>query len=106
MLKVRTEAKRQARELRDACMLLAARHGLAAQRGGAHLTEVVLDPFRIWLTPSGGRREVEVWRAGAATAQLLDLLCSGGGDLTVVSFKRGAWVPELLSLAHGGAYPP
>ena len=72
MVKVRTEQRRQARELRDACMLLAARHGFAAQRDGAHLTEVVLDPFRIWLTPSGGRREVEVWRAGAATAKVLD----------------------------------
>ena len=61
MPKLLTDRRRQARELRDACMLLTARHGLAAQRsGGAHLTEVVLDPFRIWLTPSAGRREVEV----------------------------------------------
>lgn len=108
MPKVRTEPKRQARELRDACMLLAARHGLAAQRGGAHLTEVVLDPFRIWLTPSGGQREVEVWRAGAgaATAKVLDLRWSGDGDLTVVSFKRGSWEAELLALARGSASPP
>jgi hypothetical protein len=63
MAKPPTEQRRQARELRDACMLLAARHGFAAQRDGAHLTEVVLDPFRIWLTPSGERREVEVWHA-------------------------------------------
>ena len=105
MVKVRTEQRRQARELRDACMLLAARHGFAAQRDGAHLTEVVLDPFRIWLTPSGGRREVEVWRAGAATIKVLDLRWSGDGDLTAVSFHRGAWEHELLALARGGASP-
>jgi hypothetical protein len=69
MVKVRTEQRRQAYELRDACMLLAARHGFATQRDGAHLTEVVLDPFRIWLTPLEGRREVEVWRTGAVTAK-------------------------------------
>jgi hypothetical protein len=47
MTKLPAEQRRQARELRDACMLLAARHGFAAQQDGAHLTEVVLDPFRI-----------------------------------------------------------
>ena len=104
MAKVQTEQRRQARELRDACMLLAARHGFAAQRDGAHLTEVVLDPFRIWLTPSGGRREVEVWRAGAATAKVLDLRWSGDGDLTVVSFNRGAWEASCSRLLT--AVPP
>ena len=106
MAKLPTEQRRQARELRDACMLLAARHGFAAQRDGAHRTEVVLDPFRIWLTPSGGRREVEVWCTGAATIKVLDLRWSGDGDLTVVSFHRGAWEQELLALAHRGAATP
>jgi hypothetical protein len=106
MTKLPAEQRRQARELRDACMLLAARHGFAAQRDGVHLTEVVLEPFRIWLTPSGGRREVEVWRAGAGTAKVLDLRWSGGGDLTVVSFHPGAWEAELLALAHRGAATP
>src|SRR5688500_3160655 len=103
MAKLPAEQRRQARELRDACMLLAARHGFAAQRDGAHLTEVMLDPFRIWLTPSGGRREVEVWRAGAGTAKVLDLRWSGDNDLTVVSFHRGAWEHELLALVYRGA---
>ena len=105
MAKLPTEQRRQVHELRDACMLLAARHGFAAQRDGTHLTEVVLDPFRIWLTPSGGRREVEVWRTGAATAKVLTLRWSGD-DLTVVSFHRGAWEAELLALAHRGAATP
>jgi hypothetical protein len=105
MVKVRTEQRRQVRELRDACMLLAARHGFAAQRDGAHLTEVVLDPFRIWLTPSGGRREVGVWRAGAGAAKVLDLRWSRGDDLMVVSFHRGAWEHELLALARGDTAP-
>ena len=105
MPKLWADQRRQARELRDACMLLAARHGFAAQRDGAHLTEVVLDPFRIWLTPSGGRREVEVWRTGTATIKVLDLRWSGDGDLTAVSFHRGAWEHELLALAYGGASP-
>jgi hypothetical protein len=48
---------------------------------------------------------VEVWRAGAATARVLDLRWSGGDDLTVVSFHRGAWEHELLALARGGASP-
>jgi hypothetical protein len=57
MPKLLTEKRRQARELRDARMLLTARYGLAAQRSGTHLTEVVLDLFRIWLTSAGGRCE-------------------------------------------------
>jgi hypothetical protein len=98
--------RRRARELRDACLLLAARHGLAARRSGAHLTEVVLDPFRIWLTPSGGRRELEVWHAGAGGAKVLHLRWSGDGDLTAIGFHRGAWEEELLALARGDAAPP
>ena len=105
MAKLPTEQRRQARELRDACLLLAARHSFAAQRDGSHLTEVVLDPFWIWLTPSGGRREVEVWRAGAGAAEVLDLRWSGGDDLTVVSFHRGAREHELLAVARDGASP-
>ena len=38
MPKPLTGRRRQARELRDACMLLAARQGFAAQRDGAHLS--------------------------------------------------------------------
>jgi hypothetical protein len=109
MPKLGTEPRRQARELRDACLLLAARHGLAARRSGTHLTEVVLDPFRIWPTPSGGRREVAVWwHAGGAGggAKVLDLGWSGDDHLTVVSFQRGAWEQELLALARGEASPP
>ena len=56
MPKLLTGRMRQARELRDACLLLVARHGLASRQGGAPATEVVLDPFRIRLTPSGARR--------------------------------------------------
>ena len=106
MPKLLTTRRRQARELRDACMLLTARHGLAAQRSGAHRTEVVLDPFRIWLTPSAGRREVEVWHdARAGSAKVLTLRWSGD-DLTVISFRRGAWEHELLALAGGETVPP
>jgi hypothetical protein len=58
MPKLLTGRMRRARELRDAGLLLVARHGLASRQGGAPATEVVLDPFRVRLTPSGARREV------------------------------------------------
>ena len=46
MPKPLTGRRRQARELRDACLLLVARHGLASRQGGAPATEVVLDRKR------------------------------------------------------------
>ena len=96
---------RRARELRDACLLLVARHGLASRQGGAPATEVVLDPFRIRLTPSGARREMDVWHAGTGGgAKVLGLWWSGD-DVTVVGFRRGAWEQELLALGDRGASP-
>jgi hypothetical protein len=107
MPKLLTGRGRRARELRDACLLLVARHGLASQQGGAPATEVVLSPFRIRLTPSGARREMDVWHAGAGTggAKVLGLQWSGE-DLTVLGFRRGAWEQELLALGGRGASPP
>jgi hypothetical protein len=104
MPKLLTGRRRRARELRDACLLLVARHGLASQQGGAPATEVVLDPFRIRLTPSGARREVEVWHAGGV--KVLSLWWSGEDVVTVVGFRRGAWEQELLALGDRGASPP
>ena len=113
MPKLLTERMRRARALRDACLMLVARHGLARQRAGAPVTEAVLDRFRIWLTPSGARREVEVWYAdagaadaGAGGAKVLSVGWSGEEAFTVVEFRRGAWEQELLALGGRGASPP
>ena len=109
MPKLLTGRMRRARELRDACLLLVARHGLASRQGGAPATEVVLGPFRVRLTPSGARREMEVWHAGGAAGtggtMVLSLWWSGD-DVTVVGFRRGAWEQELLVLGDRGASPP
>ena len=110
MPKPLTGRGRQARELRDAGLLLVARHGLASRQGGAPATEVMLGPFRIRLTPSGARREVEVWHvdagAGAGGAKVLGLWWSGDDVVTVVGFRRGAWEQELLALGGRGASLP
>ena len=107
MPKPLTGRMRRARELRDAGLLLVARHGVASRQGGAPVTEVVLGPFRIWLTPSGARREMDVWHAGAGAggAKVLSVRWSGE-DFTVVGFRRGAWEQERLALSHRGASPP
>ena len=70
MPRLLTERRRQAGALRDACMMLVARYGLATEKSGTHVTEVVRAPFRIWLTPSGARRAVDVWYAGAGDASI------------------------------------
>ena len=100
-----TARKRQTGALRDACLMLIARYGLATERNGTHLTEVVLEPFRIWLTPSDARRAVDVWYAGAGDAKVLTL-CWSGDEVTVVSFRRGPWEQELLALGGREASPP
>jgi hypothetical protein len=108
MPKPLTGRMRRARELRDAGLLLVARHGLASRQGGAPATEVVLDPFRVRLTPSGARREMDVWHAGAGSGgagKVLGLWWSGD-DVTVAGFRRGAWEQELLALGSRGASPP
>jgi hypothetical protein len=107
MPKTLTGRMRRARELRDAGLLLVARHGVASRQGGAPVTEVVLGPFRIWLTPSGARREMDVWYAGAGAggAKVLSLWWSGN-DVTVAGFRHGAWEQELLALGGRGASPP
>jgi hypothetical protein len=107
MPKLLTGRRRQARELRDACLVLVARHGLASRQGGTPVTEVVLDPFRIRLAPSGARREMDVWHAGTGTggAKVLSLWWSGE-DFTVAGFRRGPWEQELLALDGHGAAPP
>ena len=97
---------RRARELRDACLLLVARHGLASRQGGAPATEVALDPFRIRLTPSGTRREMDVWHAGTGGGAKVLSLWWSGEDFTVVGFRRGVWEQELLALGDRGASPP
>ena len=101
MPKLLTGRRRRARELRDTCLMLVARHGLASQQGGAPVTEVALDPFRIRLDPSGTRREMDVWHAGAGAggAKVLSMWWSGD-DFTVISFRRGAWEVELPELAR------
>ena len=104
MPRLLTARKRQAGALRDACLMLVARYGLATEQNGTHHTEVVLEPFRIWLTPSGARRAVDVWYAGAGDAKVLTL-CWSGDDITVVSFRRGSWEQELLALACHDASP-
>src|SRR3954452_11658377 len=100
MPKLLTGPRRQARELRDACLMLVARHGLASRQGGAPATEVERDPFRIRLTPLGARREMDICHAGTgagAGAKVLSLWWSGE-DFTVLGFRRGAWEQELLAL--------
>jgi hypothetical protein len=86
--------QQQARELRDACMLLAARYGSQREIGGVPGMEVKRGPFTIRLTPSGERRELDVW------ADVLTL-CWSGNKLDV-RFRRGEWEQELLSLARPG----
>ena len=63
----------------------------------------VLGPFRIRLTPSGARREMDVWHAGGA--KVLGLWWAGDDVVTVVGFRRGAWEQELLALGDRGASP-
>ena len=106
MAKLLTGRRRQARELRDACLMLVARHGLASRQGGAPATEVELDPFRIRLTPSGARREMDVWHAGTGGGAKVLSLWWSGEDFTVAGFRRGAWEQELLALDGRGASPP
>jgi hypothetical protein len=100
-----TARKRQTGALRDACLMLVARYGLATEWNGTHLTEVVLEPFRIWLTPSDARRALDVWYAGAGDAKVLTLWWSGD-EVTVVRFRRGPWEQELLALVDRDAAPP
>ena len=70
--------QRAALELRDACMLLAARHGAQREVGGAPLLEARLGPFTVRLTPGGGRRGLEVRHGEAGdTPVLLELRWSG-----------------------------
>ena len=105
---VATGRRGEALELRDACMLLAARHGVQREVGGAPVLEARLGPLTVRLTPGGARRALEVRHAGADAGAgdepvLLELRWSGEG-LEVVAFRRGAWEAELLGLAGRG--PP
>ena len=106
MPKLLTARRRRARELRDACLMLVARHGLASQQAGTPVTEVVLDPFRIRLIPSGARREMDVWHAGTGGSGKVLSLWWSGEDFTVVGFRRGPWEQELLALEGRGASSP
>ncbi len=101
---VATEPRRKALELRDACMLLAARHGAQREVGGVPVLEAELGPFTVRLTPGGSCRALEVRHtdAGAGDAPVLELRWSGEG-LEVVAFRRGAWEAELLGLAGRGS---
>jgi hypothetical protein len=98
--------QREALELRDACMLLAARHGAQREVGGAPVLEAGLGPLTVRLTQGGARRALEVRHAdadaGAGDAPVLELRWSGEG-LEVVAFRRGAWEAELLGLAGRGS---
>ncbi len=97
--------QREVLELRDACMLLAARHGAQREVGGAPVLEAGLGPLTVRLTQGGARRGLEVRHgdAGAGDAPvLLELRWSGEG-LEVVAFRRGAWERELLDLARGAS---
>jgi hypothetical protein len=105
MPKLLTARRRRARELRDACLMLVARHGLASHQVGAPVTEVVLVPFLLRLAPSGARREMEVWHAGTGGGAKVLSLWWSGEDFTVVGFRRGAWEQELLALDGRGASP-
>ncbi len=93
--------QQQARELRDACMLLAARHGSQRQMGSVPVMEIKGGPFTIRLTPSGERRELDVWVEGAGAAAVLTL-CWSGDKLEIVRLRRGEWEQKLLSLARHG----
>lgn len=99
--------QREALELRDACMLLAARHGAQREVGGAPVLEARLGPFTVRLTPGGARRGLEVRHgdagAGAGDAPVLLGLRWSGEGLEVVAFRRGAWERELLDLARGAS---
>jgi hypothetical protein len=106
--RITTRRQREALELRDACMLLAARHGAQREVGGAPVLEAGVGPFTVRLTPGGARRALEVRHAGTdagagAAPVLLELRWSGDG-LEVVAFRRGAWEAELLGLT--GRRPP
>ncbi len=96
--------QREALELRDACLLLAARHGAQREVGGAPVLEAGLGPLTVRLTQGGSRRGLEVRHAemGAGDAPVLELRWSGEG-LEVVAFRRGAWEAELLGLAGRGS---
>ena len=85
-------------------MLLAARHGVQREVGGAPVLEAGLGPLTVRLTPGGARRWLEVRHAdvGAGDAPVLELRWSGEG-LEVVAFRRGAWEAELLGLAGRGS---
>jgi hypothetical protein len=54
--RVTTGRQQEAVELRDACMLLAARHGTQREVGGAPVLEARLGPFTVRLTPGGAPR--------------------------------------------------
>ena len=101
--RIMTRRQREALELRNACMLLAARHGAQREVGGAPVLEAGLGPFTVRLTQGGARRGLEVRHAGAGDAAVLELRWSRDG-LEVVAFRRGAWEAELLGLAGRG--PP
>ena len=94
--------QREALELRDACLLLAARHGAQREVGGAPVLEAGLGPLTVRLTPGGASRWLEVRHAGAGDAAVLELRWSRDG-LEVVAFRRGAWEAELLRLAGRGS---
>jgi hypothetical protein len=104
---VATGRRGEALELRDACLLLAARHGVQREVGGAPVLEAGLGPLTVRLTPGGASRWLEVRHEGAGDAPVpvpvLELRWSGEG-LEVVAFRRGAWEAELLGLAGRG--PP
>ena len=105
--RITTGRQREALELRDACMLLAARHGAQREVGGAPVLEAGLGPFTVRLTSEGSRRALAVRHAdagaGTGNAPVLELRWSGQ-ELEVVAFRRGAWEAELLGLAKHG--PP
>ena len=101
---VATRRRRAALELRDACMLLAARHGAQREVAGAPVLEAGLGPFAVRLTQGGARRGLEVRHGDADDAPVLLELRWPGEGLEVVAFHRGAWEAELLDLAGRG--PP
>src|SRR3954451_15712224 len=86
--------------------MLVARPGLTSQQGSTPVTEVELGRFRIRLTPSGARREMDVWHAGTGGGAKVLSLWWSGEDFTVVGFRRGPWEQELLALDGRGVFPP